>query len=63
MSRLSSFLFRAAGLSVLVAVAVMFCAVMLGDWLSFRAFEASLPAALRAEWNSDQPIGQHWQLR
>lgn len=57
MSGLSSYLFRAAGLSVLIAVAVMFGLVMLGDWLSFRMFEASLPAALQAEWNSEGMIG------
>ncbi len=57
MRGLSGYLFRAAGLSVLVAVGVMFSVVMLGDWLSFRLFEASLPAALRAELHGDQPIG------
>lgn len=57
MRGLSSYLFRAAGLSVLVAVGVMFSMVMLGDWLSFHLFEAGLPAPLRAELNGDQPIG------
>lgn len=57
MRGLSGYLFRVAGLSVLVAVAVMFGVVMLGDWLSFRLFVSGLPAALQAELNSDQPFG------
>jgi two-component system, OmpR family, sensor histidine kinase AdeS len=57
MNRLSSYLFRAAGLSVLVALGVMLGVLMLGDWLSFRAFEAGLSDALRAELVSDGPIG------
>ncbi|MFN4154214.1 MAG: ATP-binding protein [Paracoccaceae bacterium] len=57
MNRLSSYLFRAAGLSVLVAVAVMFGLLMLGDWLSFRAFEAGLSPDLLAELNGDEMIG------
>ena len=49
MTRLSSYLFRAAVLSVLVALAVMLAAMMLGDWWTYRAFEASLSPKLLAE--------------
>lgn len=57
MNRLSSYLFRAAGLSVLVAVAVMFGVVMLADWWNFSTFEASLTPDLLAQLNDDQPPG------
>ena len=56
MNRLSSYLFRVAGLSVLVAVGVMFAVVMVGDWWNYRRFEAGLAPALLAEYRGDGPI-------
>ncbi|ARJ69714.1 ATP-binding protein [Paracoccus contaminans] len=56
MKRLSSYLFRVAGLSVLVAVGAMFAVVMAGDWWNYHRFEAGLPPALLAEYRGDGPI-------
>lgn len=52
MNRLSSYLFRVAGLSVLVAVGVMFAAMLVGDWLNFYLFQAALSPELLAELNA-----------
>lgn len=57
MNHLSSYLFRAAGLSALVAVGVIFAVIMLADWWNFRSFEAGLSPALLAELNSEGPYG------
>lgn len=47
MNRLSSYLFRVAGLSVLVAVGVMFAVIMLGDLWNYHRFESGLSPELR----------------
>lgn len=53
MKRLSSYLFRVAGLSAFVAAAVMMAIFMGGEALRWKLFELSVPPAILAELNDD----------
>ncbi|MDO5604769.1 MAG: ATP-binding protein [Paracoccus sp. (in: a-proteobacteria)] len=53
MRRLSSYFFRVAGLSVLVAVAVIALVMTVGDWLNWEIFKAGLSPELLAGLQSD----------
>lgn len=74
MDRLSSYLFRVAGLSAVVAIAVIIAVSSVWDWWNFYSFETNLSPSLRAELDSNGPISKElsnalndyyvgWQMR